>query len=88
MRRRTKINFLAGDPKLTELGFEHASPEEAEECEYVACARKDDLKNPDEGADSSVCCACGAEVWLHPKDPRKPAKICTVCAIQMSQEMH
>jgi hypothetical protein len=59
------------------------SDAEAEKSDYVVCCK---LANDPGCFDDNLvgeCAACGAPVIFRPHSPKRPAKICTECFVEM-----
>lgn len=56
------------------------SDEKAEECDYLICMPWDD-NSPFPDNLKGICCSCGVELMYRWHAPRKPKRICLVCAV-------
>ena len=58
--------------------------EEAEQVDFVVCMREG---SPSPFTDNltGVCAHCGHGIFFRPYMPKKPTKICVVCAIDLAE---
>lgn len=60
------------------------SLEEAEEADYVVCARKD-TPTPFTDNEEGTCCQCGCAVVFRPHAPKTPPRLCFECMIELQK---
>lgn len=61
------------------------SDEEAEQCDYLICARAG-TPSPFNDNFTGICCRCGHDVIYRWHAPRKPKRICMECMEEQLKE--
>lgn len=70
-----------------EIPIKVVDDEEAEQADFVVCARAD-CETPFTDNVVTACCDCGAEIIHRPYIPTQPLKICLECVVMRMEGGH